>query len=232
MTDGTCYLCGESYTGRGMTRHLRSCKDDHAAAADGRTVHLKVSGAHRPEYWLHLGVDAGATLADVDDVLRAVWLECCGHLSAFEIDGVRYEKPLPDDGPAYYERRGMDVAVGEVLAADQEVTYEYDFGTTSALSVQVVDAGPYDTGPRPPGVESIGAYARNDPPEIPCDGCDAPAAEVCTHHRQYPDEDAWFCADCVADHGCEDYAYLPVVNSPRTGLCGFTGARLTDWTPA
>lgn len=25
MTDGTCVLCGDSYTKRGMTRHLRSC---------------------------------------------------------------------------------------------------------------------------------------------------------------------------------------------------------------
>jgi hypothetical protein len=215
-----------------MTRHLRACKDDHATAADRRTVHLKVSGAYRSDYWLHLGVDAGATLADLDDLLRDVWLECCGHLSAFVIDGVRYERPLPDDQPALYERRSMDVPVGDVLATEEVVTYEYDFGTTSELSVSVVDVGPFDSGPRPPGVESIGVYARNDAPEISCEGCeDAPADSVCVEHLHYPEEDAWFCEDCAAAHGCAEHLYLPAVNSPRTGACGFVGARLTDWAP-
>lgn len=231
MTDGTCYLCGDSYTGRGMTRHLQACKDDHASATGRRTLHLKASGAHRPKYWLHLGVDADATLADLDDVFRDVWLECCGHLSAFEVGRVRYEHPLPDDQHSMYERRSMDVAVGDLLRPDQEVTYEYDFGTVSELSVRVVDVGSYDVGPSPPGVESVGVYARNHPPEIPCDECGAAASEVCTEHFYYPDEDAWFCEDCVADHGCDDHLYLPVVNSPRTGLCGFRGARLTRWEP-
>jgi len=215
-----------------MTRHLRSCIDDLAAATDGRTVYLKMTGAHRPEYWLHVGVDAGATLADLDDFLREIWLECCGHLSAFEVGGVRYERPLPEDQPAYYESRSMDIAAGKVLAVDEEVTYEYDFGTTSELSIRVVDAGAYEAGPRPPGIESVGVYARNDPPDVPCGGCeDAPADSVCVEHLHYPEEPAWFCPDCSDDHDCEDRLFLPVVNSPRTGLCGFTGARLTDWEP-
>ena len=41
----------------------------------------------------------------------------------------------------------MDVAVGDVLAVGEEITYEYDFGTTSELSVSVVDAGAYEVGP-------------------------------------------------------------------------------------
>jgi len=28
-----------------------------------------------------------ATLAKLDDYLRAIWLECCGHLSKFTIGG-------------------------------------------------------------------------------------------------------------------------------------------------
>ena len=74
-------------------------------------------------------------------------------------------------------------------------------------------------------------YARNHAPEIPCDGCGAAAAEVCSEHLQYPDADARFCEECAADHDCGGNRYLPVVNSPRTGLCGFTGSRLTDWEP-
>lgn len=33
------------------------------------------------------------------------------------------------------------------------------------------------------------------------------------------------CADCADDHGeeCDRPAFLPVVNSPRSGVCGYTG---------
>jgi hypothetical protein len=52
MTDGDCYLCGESYTKRGMSRHLRSCLP---GLSDGTTTyHLRIMGAQRPGYWLHL----------------------------------------------------------------------------------------------------------------------------------------------------------------------------------
>ena len=38
-----------------------------------------------PMYWLHIEIPAKATLEDLDHFLRAVWLECCGHLSSFDI---------------------------------------------------------------------------------------------------------------------------------------------------
>lgn len=232
MTDGTCYICGETYTGRGMSRHLGACLEENADAPGRRTMHLAVSDARRSEYWLHLGAAADATLDALDSLLRELWLECCGHMSAFDIGRFRYEKPYVEDGGALYDRRDMDVAVGSLLEPDAEVTYEYDFGTASELTVRVVDVGPYDVGTTPTGYDSVGVYARNHPPEIPCEGCaDASADGVCVEHLHYPEEPAWFCPDCSDDHDCEDRLFLPVVNSPRTGLCGFTGARLTDWEP-
>ncbi|BCL80655.1 hypothetical protein ccbrp13_31200 [Ktedonobacteria bacterium brp13] len=41
-------------------------------------------------YWMHLEVSTGATLADLDHFLRKSWLECYGHLSAFEIGNQSY----------------------------------------------------------------------------------------------------------------------------------------------
>ena len=32
-----------------------------------------------------------ATLEDLDSFLRDIWLECCGHLSAFNIYGTNYD---------------------------------------------------------------------------------------------------------------------------------------------
>ena len=42
-------------------------------------------------HWLHLEAPASVQLQLLDDFLRDLWLECCGHLSCFTIDGVRYE---------------------------------------------------------------------------------------------------------------------------------------------
>lgn len=67
MTDGTCHLCEETYTKRGMSRHLRSCLPD---VADGSIYHLRVVGQRRSDYWLHLAVAETTTLSALDQFLR------------------------------------------------------------------------------------------------------------------------------------------------------------------
>ena len=78
-----------------MTRHLPTCplRLDGVAEADrvpGRNTklyHLVVWDEEARDFWLHLEVDGLATLNDLDYYLRAIWLECCGHLSLFSVDG-------------------------------------------------------------------------------------------------------------------------------------------------
>jgi len=91
MTDGECYLCAESYTKRGMSRHLQACLPE----SDDSTItyHLRITGAQRPDYWLHLLIEAEIMLSTLDSFFREFWLECCGHMSAFTIGSTRYEKP-------------------------------------------------------------------------------------------------------------------------------------------
>lgn len=50
-------------------------------------------------YWLVIEVKDTATLKDVDQFLRNIWLECCSHLSAFEIDGLSYKSFPGTDSP-------------------------------------------------------------------------------------------------------------------------------------
>ncbi|MGZ8519503.1 MAG: hypothetical protein ACXWX7_05065, partial [Candidatus Binatia bacterium] len=64
--------------------------------------------------------------------------------------------------------------------------------------------------------------ARNEPLVWPCDDCQAPATVVCPFCID--SGDGLFC-DAHADaheHAGEE-VYLPVVNSPRMGVCGYTG---------
>ncbi|MDP2782290.1 hypothetical protein [Devosia sp.] len=41
---------------------------------------------------MHLKVAGDARLENLDKFLRQVWLECCGHLSAFRIEGNELKK--------------------------------------------------------------------------------------------------------------------------------------------
>ena len=89
---GICQLCGKRTSKAGMTRHLKSCPAAHdlPRGRAARLFHLRVEDAYSPIFWLDLEIKAGATLEDLDSFLRGIWLECCDHLSSFEIEGVTY----------------------------------------------------------------------------------------------------------------------------------------------
>jgi hypothetical protein len=95
-------------------------------------------------------------------------------------------------------------------------TYEYDFGTTTELKLRVLAER---LGPRQR--EAVQVLARNNPPVFPCVVCGQEATQVCTQCI-YEDE-GWLCDACVSEHECGDEMCLPVVNSPRVGMCGYAG---------
>lgn len=218
---GTCELCGRTLSKGGMTRHLKACVEREDVAPKGGAArdrfHLVISGRHHAEYWLHVDVTARATLADLDAFLRNTWLECCGHLSAFHIGGERFEREAAHDpygwGPP---TRSMATSVERVLSPGLGFLYEYDFGSTTELQLRVVDRGPRRSSNR-----RIRLLARNLAPEIVC-CCGQPATRICTECMW--DGDAWFCDACLEQHGCGDEMSLPHVNSPRVGVCGYTGS--------
>lgn len=206
----TCRLCKSKYSGTGMTKHLHSClpKSIRNELKEQKLksqpfFHIHVKGFHSPQYWLHLKVYGNVRLEDLDQFLRDIWLECCGHMSAFR-----------------YGRRelGMGRKIIDVLSPGMELLYEYDFGTPTQLLVRVLAKyeGPLQI--KQPFV----ILARNEPPEFPCEECgETLAAEICTECQW--DDLGWLCESCAEDHECGEYMMLPVVNSPRTGVCGYTG---------
>jgi hypothetical protein len=88
-TRGECVFCGRELTNGGFIRHLKSCKKRQEAiqnAQIGRSqilYHLQIKNAWSSDFWLHLEMNGMAPLEDLDDYLRVIWLECCGHLSNF-----------------------------------------------------------------------------------------------------------------------------------------------------
>ena len=207
---GICLLCSSSYAGTGMYKHLQSCLPKHLEdspererAKSGSFFHIMVQGAHFPQYWLHLKISAEARLKALDKFLRDIWLECCGHLSAFRYVG---------------RELGMQRRLLDILTPGMQLFHEYDFGDTTVLSIKVMG---YYEGPIK-GKGPIEVLARNDPPEILCEECGkAPAIEICTECQW--EGNGWLCASCAKEHKCDQEMRMPVVNSPRTGVCGYTG---------
>ncbi len=221
---GTCTFCREEFSKPSMTRHLEACKQRAAIQAEAgsrqkaqktRVFHLVVEGSRLPMYWMHLEVSAGTTLATLDHFLRGTWLECCGHLSAFTIGGVRYSVDA-----AIYEwdtsSKNMQVRLDQVLHPGQTCSYEYDFGSTTELTLKVISEREVVAKKK-----AIEILARNNLPIVPCDVCGKPATNTCAQCI-YEDQGC-LCDACAKDHECGEEMLSPMVNSPRAGVCGYTG---------
>lgn len=232
---GTCELCGEQFSKAAIARHLGKCVlQESSSSASGRQrkvrdiLHLCIEGRHLPEYWLHVEMAAESEFATLDGFLRAIWLECCGHCSAF-----RFPEPATAraakkdlsllamfaefdmDAMIQEEQEIMDSALGTRVKVGDVFDYEYDFGSTTELRLKVLSQ-------REAVMKrnEVRLLARNLPPEILCE-CGQPAEWVCTNCSW--ELEGWLCKKCSKRHPCGDEMFLPVVNSPRVGVCGYCG---------
>lgn len=159
--------------------------------------------------FLQLLVRSTSEMEKLDNFLRVIWLECCGHNSGFHI------------------KRGdeiaMDDIVGNVLIPKAKVSHDYDYGTTTRTfikSVKVYDVDFDDD-------DDIVLLSRNEPLKIMCNICNKKAATVLCSICVW-EGNSYFCNTCAKKHAktCddfEDYARMDVVNSPRMGKCGYEG---------
>jgi len=205
-----------------MGRHLQSCPARLESVRtippqQARTVlHVFVSGKYDLDQWLHLEVQSKAFLSALDGFLRRIWLECCGHLSSFEIRGVRYDSDPGDDFGFGYRPRSMKIRAETLLDPGLCFSYEYDFGSTTYLQLRVIErrAGAFPN-------QDVALIARNDPPVYLCVACDRPATQICSQCSW--SVEALFCDSCAQKHECGEDVFLPIVNSPRMGVCGYAG---------
>ncbi len=222
VSRGTCMLCRRKFKHSEMSDHLGSCLEKHEVSAPSGTgngtpavkaFHLIVEGKHAPAYWMHLQARADGMLEHLDRFLRQTWLECCGHLSRFSIEERRYSgHPMEE-----YAEGTMKPLLGEVLLPGIKFSHIYDYGSTTHLALMVVSEFECSKKGKP-----IQLLASNDLPPIQCQSCGKPALLVCPvcYSQDY---DALYCRACAARHDCEEEGFLPVVNSPRLGVCGYTG---------
>jgi len=220
-TNGICSLCTGVFGKTAMKKHIVQClQKPLSRKPSGFSVPIRtrlftilIEGSFMHEYWIFIEVPANSFLRGLDTFLRNTWVECCGHLSTFTINGKRY---MSETDEYFKEYKSMNYLLEKALRPGIEFSYEYDFGSPTTLNLKVVYEREVEDSDR-----SINILARNEPPLVNCDSCGKIATYIC---RQCSHSgEGWVCEDCASDHECGEEILLPVVNSPRVGVCGYSG---------
>ncbi len=215
QTKGIC-MCSQVIAKQSVVKHLSACstyqalveKAEKKTSASETIYHLRVQDKYNKAFWLDLEMTGSATLQHLDNYLRAIWLECCGHLSQFSVGGWRGEEIA------------LQRKISTVFQLGIDLTHIYDFGTSSETMITPIATREG----KPITKRPIALLVRNQMPESACIECQQPAE--------------WFCLECLIEanvmgtlcdthakiHAHADYGDpIRLVNSPRLGMCGYDG---------
>ena len=213
---GKCNYCERELAKGGMLRHLATCpqrlrvitESDSRRGTREALYQLRIQDAWQSDFWLDLEMRGSATLEELDQYLRTIWLECCGHLSQFSF------------GSGFGSEISKRRRVGQIFEHGAELTHIYDFGTSSETllkSVAVRESKATTSHP-------IALLARNSLAEASCTQCGRPASKLCMECLYEEEEPGTLCGEHAQDHPHTDYGEpIPLVNSPRLGMCGYEG---------
>jgi len=209
-SEGRCIYCNQMFSqkeiGKHLAKHLVEMEKKDADKTMNFYYHIEVQVA---ELFLHLLVRGDATMKIIDDFLREIWLECCGHMSEFGHKNFRISKR---------DR------VEDIFAPRVKNFHDYDFGSTTRVFLKGLKSYRFSL------KGSIILLSRNEPLKLLCNMCKKnPAVNLCATCSW--EEDAFYCEACSGKHAkvCEDfadYSSMPVVNSPRMGVCGYMGGSI------
>ena len=189
-------------------RHLLAADSQPDADLEENLL-IRVTYPEDPSFWLYAAVKEDAALRHIDNFIRNTWVECCGHASLFTIGGVDYTsntRILPG--------KSMNAKVMDVLHLKETADYQYDPGTPTELQVEWVG-----TVYLPARREKALHLAQNYMPKYRCVRCGR-RAELVFRPDMEPVEESVICARCFREE-TETGRYLPLINSPRTGVCGY-----------
>ena len=247
---GRCHLCHNAVRAEDVITHARSCVTTAAKTLVNNDLHSKHAGngtfliwvrADEVRQWMMLAVRPTTSLLQLDQFLRNLWLECCGHMSRFEIGTTRYSAGRPGPGSprlfaAYLADPGdrhMMYTVGQTISHGTSFRHEYDYDYTTYLDLECVAVLPMSyycipelIDPPEPAEghtdDFITIVARNLPLEC-CFTCEQPA-RWCYYENPYalvPREQGgsttlppYFCDDCAPPN----VTLVELRNSPRAGV--------------
>jgi hypothetical protein len=206
-SEGKCLFCNQSFPqkeiGKHLATHLAKMEKDDSSKSPETFCHIVVEDG---VLFLHLLVKGKVAMKKIDTFLRDIWLDCCGHMSNFANGNSKI---------------AATQKVADVFETNVKIQHDYDYGDTTRVDLKGIKN--YNLKLK----EDIVLLSRNEPLKLICAKCEKhPAANVCT----VCDWD-FYCESCSAKHEKEcadfgDYAKMPVVNSPRMGVCGYMGGHI------
>lgn len=164
-----CYYCNKELTERTIKRHMKNCaemkecidRELKQSKSRRKQYILAIKDEYSKKYCIYISIDAALQLCHLDQFIRDVWVECCGHLSEFTIDGDNYH----DNRDGNYE---MNVRLNEVLYIGQKFEYVYDFGSSTYLTLEVIDE--IDVSKKHSQIEIIARNNEEGRPNSPREG--------------------------------------------------------------
>eukprot|EP01114_Cavostelium_apophysatum_P013630 TRINITY_DN3341_c0_g1_i1.p1 TRINITY_DN3341_c0_g1~~TRINITY_DN3341_c0_g1_i1.p1 ORF type:complete len:272 (+),score=36.93 TRINITY_DN3341_c0_g1_i1:169-984(+) len=225
-----CEFCKETFPETEIRTHLLAEIPKQTQQETGsKTTYFLIKVVGKPCY-LYLLVDKKSKFIAVDSLLKDIWLECCGHLSAFSLmDGSGRRRMLEPDE----EDQIMAKPLESELQVGSSFHHIYDFGTsteTDGCVMQEIEL------PKP--LQCVRAnhcflVARNEMKQVNCNVCKNSGkkrkAEWTCYNYRCPSavgsgnrkKPCGLCDECKDAHGCEDYEIHGIANSPREGMCGY-----------
>ena len=237
ISNGKCRICGMEFSRAGITRHTLSCVSNvdmsEGIPEKGKLFDIFITDRWMKEFWLMVEISEKENLSTLDNFLRKIWCECCGHLSEFEINGKSYYSMSASDLSQCFFNDGktMDYPLKKVLEEGSKFGYTYDFGSSTELVLEVKKVREGSV----PKKREVRLLSRNKMPALVCSACKKRNAAYINSFAHYEDDVLYLCSSCAkkVEEGdfeeddllaeVEDGALLPVCNSPRMGVCGYEG---------
>ncbi len=224
---GACVFCQKEMTKSGLSKHFSSCTKRQQAVAKANEkaksgkeqtlFYLVIEDKYAKDFWLHLEMKGTAKIDALDHYLREIWLECCGHLSAFQ-----YKR----NGRGGEQEISLSRQAKTVFEVGLELEHIYDFGSSSETLIKVIAERQGQALSKHP----IKLLARNEMPETYCIECGQPASWYCQECVIEEDEPGLLCDEHVKTHPHDNYGEpLPLANSPRMGICGYDGPAIPPY---
>lgn len=203
--EGQCRFCKEDFTKRQIADHLDVCKK-RERDENIKNLRLRISDLYAKNFWLIVEVNKQAKLKELDDLIKDVWVECCGHLSLFG---------------NYGNEIGKGRFVMDTLNVGDKLNYIYDFGSSTELTIEALRQSNYQLSDK----KKTELVARNYLPLSNCLKCGKQSAQVCTACAS-EEGLAFVCEKCGEkyhneENEKEEHYLLPLANSPRCGVCGY-----------
>ena len=92
ISQGKCIYCEQLFSqkeiGKHLAKHLADNEKADLKSTNQTYCHIVVENG---PYFLHLLVKGNAKMIKLDTFLRAIWLDCCDHLSEFRQNNLEIE---------------------------------------------------------------------------------------------------------------------------------------------